>query len=246
MDSLRHAGLVPASTVAHGPEVWGVGLGGCRNKSGVTGMVALALLLVACGRSEPPAKPSPVKPLSGPSIRETAQCLADLRHIGVAYRVLPDKDFGGGCGLVGAVQLVEIGVPVTGITAVRCGQARAFTTWVRNALAPAAYQMLGSELARVEGMGSYACRNVVGTRNNNRRSGHAIANAVDVGAVVLKDGRRISVLRDYRSADPAVQEFWRAVHASACKRFGTVLSPDYNAAHRDHLHLEDDRASFCR
>ena len=34
--------------------------------------------------------------------------------------------------------------------------------------------------------------------------------------------------------------------ASACRRFGTVLSPDYNAAHHDHLHLEDDRTSFCR
>jgi len=25
-----------------------------------------------------------------------------------------------------------------------------------------------------------------------------------------------------------------------------VLSPDYNAAHRNHLHLEDDNARFCR
>jgi len=25
-----------------------------------------------------------------------------------------------------------------------------------------------------------------------------------------------------------------------------VLSPDYNSAHRNHLHLEDDHANFCR
>jgi hypothetical protein len=25
-----------------------------------------------------------------------------------------------------------------------------------------------------------------------------------------------------------------------------VLSPDYNAAHHNHLHLEDDHKNFCR
>ncbi len=182
-----------------------------------------------------------------PSTRETAQCVADLTREGVAFRTLPDKDYGNACGVYGAVQLTDIGVPVTGITAMRCGNARAFAGWVRNAVAPAAYQMLGSELVRVEGMGTYACRNVIGSAANaGRRSGHAIANAVDVGGFVLGDGRRVMILRDWRSADPAVRDFLRTVHDSACKRFGTVLSPDYNAAHANHLHLEDDRASFCR
>lgn len=181
------------------------------------------------------------------SVRETAQCLADLRTMNVAYRVLPDTDYGNGCGLSGTVQLVEIGVPVTGLGAVRCGEARAFSAWIRNAVAPAAYQILGSELASVQSMGSYACRNVVGSvRNASRRSGHAIANAVDIGGVTLKDGRRLSVLGDWSSPDPAVQRFWTTIHDSACRRFGTVLSPAYNAAHRNHLHLEDDGARFCR
>jgi hypothetical protein len=138
-------------------------------------------------------------------------------------------------------------VPVTGITAMRCGEARAFAGWVRNAVAPAAYQQLGSELARVSAMGTYACRNVRGSAGNgNRRSGHAAANAADVGGFVLKDGRRVTVLADWNGADERARAFLRTVHRSACRRFGTVLSPDYNAAHRDHLHLEDDGASFCR
>ena len=202
-------------------------------------------LLTACGRGETPrgARAEPLKP----SARETAQCLADLRQEGVAFRVLPDKSFGPGCGVYGAVQLTDVGVPVTGITAMRCGNARAFAGWVRNAVAPAAFQKLGSELARVEGMGTYACRNVVGSAANaGRRSGHAIANATDVGGFVLKDGRRVTILRDWRSQDGAIRDFLRTVHDSACRRFGTVLSPDYNAAHANHLHLEDDRARFCR
>jgi hypothetical protein len=54
------------------------------------------------------------------------------------------------------------------------------------------------------------------------------------------------VLNDWTSPNPATEQFLKAVHASACRRFGTVLSPDYNEAHRNHLHLEDDAANLCR
>jgi hypothetical protein len=39
------------------------------------------------------------------------------------------------------------------------------------------------------------------------------------------------------------------VRDKACDAFGTVLSPDYNAAHADHFHLDQaDRGygAFCR
>jgi len=205
----------------------------------------ILLLLAACGRVGPPGPPGGRLP-DRPRASETARCHADLRAEGVDFRPLPDRDYGNGCGVYGAVQLTDIGVPVTGITAMTCGQARAFSSWVRNAVAPAAYQMLGSELTRVQGMGTYACRNVVGSAGPARLSGHARANAADVGGFWLKDGRRVTILRDWNGADPQVAEFLRVVRRSACRRFGTVLSPDYNAAHRDHLHLEDDRAGFCR
>ena len=209
-------------------------------------MALVAALLAGCGRVEHPAAPHP-RALAGPSQRETQACYTELSAMGVRFSPLADRDYGTGCGLVGAVQLVDIGVPVTNLTAIRCGEARAFAGWVRNAVVPAAYQILGSELARVEGMGSYACRNVIGSAAAaGRRSGHAIANAIDVGGFVLKDGRRVTILRDWSSPDPATQRFLQTIHASACRRFGTVLSPAYNAAHANHLHLEDDRARLCR
>lgn len=204
------------------------------------------MMLAACGRSEPPARHdsrAPALKIDGPSARETAQCHRDLRELGVDFDPLPDRTFGPGCGIVGTVKLLDIGVPTTNLGAVRCGQARTYAQWARNAVAPAAYQILGSELAKVESMGSYNCRNVAGTA---RRSGHSIANAIDIGGFQLKDGRRLSVLNDWNSPDPAVRRFMRVIHASACKRFGTVLSPDYNSAHRNHFHLEDDNAKFCR
>ncbi|WP_183943039.1 extensin family protein [Sphingomonas sp. BK580] len=209
-------------------------------------ILLVALVLAGCGRVERPALPSTRAEVEGPSPRETRQCFADLRALGVDFQPLPDKQYGGGCALVGTVKLLDIGVPTANLGAVRCGEARTYAAWARNGVAPAAYQILGSELSRIVSMGSYACRNTIGTKGPARRSGHALANAIDIAAFELKDGRRISILGDWRSPDPAVQQFLRTVHASACRRFGTVLSPDYNAVHRDHLHLEDDGARFCR
>ncbi|HMP56272.1 MAG TPA: extensin family protein, partial [Novosphingobium sp.] len=60
------------------------------------------------------------------------------------------------------------------------------------------------------------------------------------------DGRRISVLHGWNASSREEREFLRVVHQSACKRFGTVLGPDYNAAHRDHLHIELGGGGFCR
>ena len=208
------------------------------------------LLLAGCvfgGGEKSPTRPRGAPPitLNLPTSRETQACYADLSRENVRYSPLPDRDYGGGCQVIGAVQLLDIGVPVTGIKAMRCGLAETFIGWTRNAVAPAAWQLLGSQLVRIETMGTYACRNTVGTAVE-RLSGHALANAVDVSAFILADGRRISVRDGWRSDDTNVQRFWKAIHASACKRFGTVLSPDYNAAHQDHLHLEDDHKNFCR
>ena len=47
----------------------------------------------------------------------------------------------------------------------------------------------------------------------------------------------------------ARQQFLRAIHAAACRRFGTVLGPEANEAHRNHFHLDmaerGGRGSFC-
>ena len=215
----------------------------------------LPLLLASClsggGHDRrPPPRPRGARPvtLNLPTSRETQACFADLSREDVRYSPLPDRDYGGGCQIIGAVQLIDIGVPVTNLKAMRCGLARAFTGWVEHAVAPAARQMLGSDLVRMESMGTYACRAVVGVSGAaaGRLSGHATANAVDVSAFVLQDGRRITIEQGWNGGDDATRAFLRTIRGSACKRFGTVLSPDYNTAHYNHLHLEDDRAGVCR
>ena len=38
--------------------------------------------------------------------------------------------------------------------------------------------------------------------------------------------------------------FLRRARDEACEVFGTVLSPDYNAAHADHLHFDQAARGF--
>ncbi len=223
--------------------------------------LATALALGACGAvpdgragSTPPGSNSPpiAKPRSAPNPAQLSRnariCMAQLGETGSRFAVLPDRDYGSGCRrensvLLSALQGDRSQFAISNIGAVECKTARLFSAWARFGVDRAAQQILGSPLDRIETMGSYACRNVAGT---GRRSAHSRAAAIDIAAFVLNDGRRISVLSDWTQGSEKEREFLRVVHRSACKRFGTVLGPDYNSAHRDHLHLEQGDGSFCR
>ena len=66
----------------------------------------------------------------------------------------------------------------------------------------------------------------------------AQANAIDIAGFVLEGGRRVTLLRDWNSDDPATRAFLREARDGACDLFATTLSPDYNRAHADHFHLD--------
>lgn len=218
----------------------------------------LSLLLSACvggERRDAPPPPGPVaqRPsgpvtLAGPTPRDTQQCFADLSRAEVRFSPLPDRDYGSGCIVLGAVQLLDIGVPVAGLKAIRCPAARALVGWVRYGVGPAARQILGSEVVKIDSYGTYVCRGIIGggPRSAGRVSEHGLANAIDIGGFTLADGRRIVLERDWNSDDPQIREFLRIVHRSACKRFVTTLGPDYNAAHRNHFHFDMGGRPLCR
>jgi hypothetical protein len=231
-------------------------------------LTAVAMALAGCGSLVPgasggtapgsastaaraPARPATTigsAPQSAVPRPEDSRCLADLGASGARFNPLPDTYAAPGCNTLGTVQLTALAgdrapLSIANLGPVQCSLAKAFGDWARFGVDRAARQILGSPLARIETMGSYACRNVAGT---DRRSAHARAEAIDVSAFVLADGRRIVLRRDWQGGDPATREFLRVVHKSACKRFGTVLGPDYNAAHEDHFHLEGVGARFCR
>lgn len=209
-------------------------------------VVGASLLLASCtGGVQERRAPAPQPPnrltIDSP---ETRVCLANLGQL-ARFESLPDRDYGDGCYTFASVKLTQAGVPISNLGAMSCPLAATFTAWVRNGVMPAARLYLGTDLARVETFGSYSCRNVNGRMSGNR-SEHASANAVDVSAFLLADGRRITIRQDWTSSDPAVKSFLAAIHTSACRRFKTVLSPNYNALHADHFHLDMGRGPFCR
>lgn len=179
---------------------------------------------------------------------EARQCLSSLGAARANFTPLPDQYFGAGCSTLNTVQLGSLrsdnaSLALTNIGPVTCPLANTFAAWARFGADRAARQILGSPLVRIETMGSYNCRNVAGT---DRKSGHATANAIDISGFVLADGRRITVLGNWTQGTAAERQFLQLVHGSACKRFGTVLGPAYNAAHRNHLHVELSGAAYCR
>ena len=207
--------------------------------------LVLLALLAACvgppkGRS---ADTAPRKALV--VVNETIkQCVGELDRLGARYTPIADQSLGGGCSTIGNVQLLGVGVPITNVTAIRCPLARAIALWTRETLQPAARDLLGSRVVRIESMGGYSCRNIIGGRGTGR-SEHATGNAVDIGAFVLADGRRVSIRQGWNGSDDE-RAFLRQIRRDACKRFQTVLSPDYNAAHFDHLHFDLGGKPFCR
>ena len=76
-------------------------------------------------------------------------------------------------------------------------------------------------------------------------SAAASANALDIAGFRLADGQRIDLVRDWQG-EGAKARFLREVHTGACDSFNTVLGPDYNAAHRNHFHLDMGFWQICR
>lgn len=184
-----------------------------------------------------------------PASQNFRMCAARLDAAQVRYTPLPNENKGGGCTVIDAVKLMDIGTPTANLGAMTCPLAASFAAWARYAVRPAARLYLGTEVVKIETFGTYACRDVRGTGGTiaGKLSEHAHANAVDVSAFVLADGRRVSVLKDWH-AGGATAKFLHRIHDSACKRFATVLSPDYNAAHHDHFHLDmgGSVGGYCR
>lgn len=205
-----------------------MGLAGCSGAVGESRRIS-----TASRPTQRPAQPSPT----------LRQCMAKMSSNAVRFTLLPDRNYGGGCSALNSVKLLDIGVPATNLGAMTCPLAANFAAWARYAVQPAARLVFGTEIVRIDTFGTYNCRPIAGS---GKLSEHAHSNAVDISAFLLADGRRITVKEGW-NGDNRTQQFLKIVHTSACKRFNTVLSPDYNAAHKDHLHFDmSGKGGFCR
>ncbi|HEX8241689.1 MAG TPA: extensin family protein [Allosphingosinicella sp.] len=169
-------------------------------------------------------------------------CRALLRRAGIRFAALPRRG-GRQCGYDDSVRFsaggaLSLSYRPSGL-GTSCPVAAGLALWEWHVVQPAALRRFGTKVAAVEHYGSFSCRRIYG-RPEGAWSEHASANAVDIAAFRLADGRRISVAGDWRG-DGARALFLRDVRDGACRLFATTLSPDYNAAHRDHIHLDQAR-----
>jgi len=210
----------------------------------------LAFLGWGYGRNHPEDLPwteldlaSPVGAFTGRKLAalggESATCRALLSRAGIRFAALPAQG-AGQCGYSDGVRLAA-----GGALAIRyrpadlgtsCPVAAGLALWEWHVVQPAALRRFGTRVASIEHYGSYSCRRIYG-RSEGAWSEHSTANAIDIAAFRLADGRRISIAGDWAGGEPEAL-FLRDVRDGACRLFATALSPDYNAAHRDHLHLD--------
>lgn len=158
--------------------------------------------------------------------------------------IAPIRAAAKGCGLDEGVSVTSVsGVALSPPAKIDCATAEALNDWVVNAVLPSVGTS-GGGVRQLQVAGSYVCR----PRNNqrgNRVSEHGKGHAVDIGAIVLENGKVISVLADWGKGSGG--RILKAIRASACGTFTTVLGPGSDRFHRDHLHLDTarGRGAYC-
>lgn len=173
---------------------------------------------------------------------EPELCYRTLSDAAIEFTPLADTETAEGCGFRNAVNLERSLTPYSSPVRMSCPLTAAMFSWERHAARPLALELFGVELGQIDTYGTYACRNIAGTR---RRSQHATANAIDISGFRLADGRHISVQNDWGKDTPE-GEYLDRLHTEACRLFSVTLGPDYNTAHNDHFHLDFGSGNICR
>lgn len=211
--------------------------------------VTLALLVWASLRGRPQDLPwTPLDLAQPPGLftagklvalgRDAPKCRALLDRAGVRYATLSPRRDGPQCGYADGIRFVGGGsrrIAMRPTVGMACPVAAALAMWEWNVVQPAAQRHFGTAVTGFDHLGSYNCRRIYASAT---WSEHATADAIDIAGFRLADGTRITVLRDWKGSG-AKAAFLREVRDGACKVFTTTLSPDYNAAHADHLHLDE-------
>ena len=210
--------------------------------------LAVGLMLFAALRGRPQDLPwtpldlgQPIGMMTGRKLAgltdDFPKCRALLDKAGVHYTVLAPVKYGT-CSYADGVRFAPGGSRRTPYSpadlGTSCPVAAALSVWEWNVVQPAARRLLGSPVVSIEHFGSYNCRRI--DRSNNW-SEHATADAIDIAGFRLASGKRVTVAANWKGNGPEAT-FLHEVRNGACRLFSTTLSPEYNAAHRDHLHLD--------
>lgn len=191
---------------------------------------------------EIPVPPQRPPELSGTALAITVAPLDDsacrrrLERLGARFEPLPALS-NGQCGAAKPLKLTALAddLALTPPATLVCEAAEALARWATEAQV-AAERGLGRPLKGLAIGTSYECRG----QNHDpdaKLSEHSFANAVDVMSFSFADRPAISVLAAPEGSPEAT--FLTAVRSRACGFFRTVLGPGSDAAHANHLHLDE-------
>jgi hypothetical protein len=172
-----------------------------------------------------------------------AACRAALGRSSTRFSALADRRIGEDCGFTDVVRATTTPIAFSPQPTATCSMVAGLAWWQRRLNEIAAAE-LGTEVVRIDQLGTYACRNI-NSAAEGRRSQHATANAIDIAGFHLADGRVITVLKDYGKPTPEGR-FLAAARLSACDLFNIVLGPDYNRLHANHFHIDMGGFQICR
>lgn len=172
--------------------------------------------------------------------KEYASCLVDLKAMGAVFKEENRIDDGNGCGIDKplTVETVLPGIDLKPEGKMRCETALELAKWTRDAVLPAAKAAMEKDgpVTAINQASSYVCR----LRNNastGKISEHARGNAIDIASFTFKSGETLAI--QPRDEDSTLAgAFQRAVTATGCLYFETVLDPGSDEAHENHLHFD--------
>lgn len=216
-----------------------------------TTAVLIDATVLAVARSlRPEPRPAslvvPVAAAAAPRIASARGSVCGVPEIkGEAIADIPGRI--AGCGVENPVRVSSVsGVPLSQSPTIDCTTAKALNDWVRDGVIPAVGRT-GGGIARINVVAHYSCR----SRNNQpgaKISEHGKGHAIDIAGITLANGKTLTVLDDWRGGG-AQARIIQAMHRTACGTFGTVLGPNSDRFHRDHLHVDTARyrsGSYCR
>jgi hypothetical protein len=199
--------------------------------------------LTGCSLSPAPdlsAAPPPL-PAYKPPAAPGQFCLDQLSERGIGFDMVPMVASLGFCSITNGVRVERLLAPFDKPATVTCPMALRLDDFEINVVQMAAQRLFNRRLVRIRQLSSYSCRNIAGT---SRLSAHARGQAIDIAGFELEGGLVISVKSHWAGTDPRAQFLHEVAHG-ACRMFSVVLTPDSNADHHDHLHLDIGPRPYC-
>jgi hypothetical protein len=161
-------------------------------------------------------------------------CRTAFARAGKAVAIEPARIETAECTREDTIKLGGLSTAKLRVEETRCAIAARLFMWEHNIVQPVARKYFNEPVAEILHFGSYSCRNI---RGSSAASEHATANAFDISGFRLRSGKLVTIKQQWQGSQPQAK-FLREVRNGACDYFNLVLSPDYNADHHDHLHVD--------